>query len=538
MTHDNLLKQIDSLISGDISNEEHDSLQARLKSDADARAVFRERMDMEAGLRTWAAETPAVVALASRSDGPGQRAPRQLAFRFDRIVYVAVATIAAALLVMIGLNWAGLLGGSPTPVVKIAPDDDSPGTQLVQHLGTLSQQDQCEWVSPPILSGAKFLAGAYSLASGVAQLSFESGTDVILEGPCELVVLDGDSARLVNGNVFVNVTELSNGFVLETPESRVIDQGTEFAVSIDEESTEVHVFDGSVIWQPNRIDSTSEVTTSEERIEAGEARRFLRERPATPTRIPFGQRQFVRHIETQLKEHSGDSLLAYDGFENLAGQLRRDRSGFGWSGGWTSGGRGRGKLGDVIDAPEDEVFGIKRSGRRMLLLSNGDDIRRQFEQPIDLQTDNSLFVSFLAMRTIGSGELAGRSLQISLEPALEGQDRRREPGLSFGFTTQGFPFNNSNNSVSEIASPIRDDEICFCVMKLSADKDGIHPFLRVYRSGEQLDTGEPVIWTVTGKSAGKKFKSESIRLIVGPSTSWQFDELKIGSTWQSVLPAR
>lgn len=72
-------------------------------------------------------------------------------------------------------------------------------------------------------------------------MSFDSGSDIVMEAPCEMVVLSSESARLLSGSVFVNVTDLSNGFVLETPESRIIDEGTEYAVALDQNSTEVAV---------------------------------------------------------------------------------------------------------------------------------------------------------------------------------------------------------------------------------------------------------------------------------------------------------
>ena len=44
-----------------------------------------------------------------------------------------------------------------------------------------------------------------------------------------------------------------------------------------------HVLEGSVIWDP--VEASSEATS--ERIEAGEARRYLRSNPAQGSRIPL-----------------------------------------------------------------------------------------------------------------------------------------------------------------------------------------------------------------------------------------------------------
>ena len=51
-----LRKLFTDCVSGDISPEQHALLQEVLKGDSQARAAFREFMDLEAGLRTWATE--------------------------------------------------------------------------------------------------------------------------------------------------------------------------------------------------------------------------------------------------------------------------------------------------------------------------------------------------------------------------------------------------------------------------------------------------------------------------------------------------
>ena len=57
MSDELLLQQFDALVNGTISEADHRELQERLKSDVVARTLFRERMDLEAGLRTWAADS-------------------------------------------------------------------------------------------------------------------------------------------------------------------------------------------------------------------------------------------------------------------------------------------------------------------------------------------------------------------------------------------------------------------------------------------------------------------------------------------------
>lgn len=507
MNRDELLRLIDALVQEEISPEKHEALQNELKANSEARALYRERMDLEAALHTWATEdVPASVHKDSET-GSASR---------SKLRAIAVSAAAALLLAISPWLWPG--------------GDDQIQAQLV---GVIRQQADCQWETEPTGSGGKFAAGKLSLTAGVAELSFDSGTDVVLEAPCEIDVTSLDSARLLAGNVYVNVTELSSGFTLDTPEAQIIDEGTEYAVSLTSTSAEVHVFDGRVLWVPQ-----ANASAEEDRIEAGQARSYSRSDPTQRKHIPFGQRQFVKRLESELREQAGAALVAFDGFENLAGQLRRGRSGFGWSGGWDSGGRGRGRLATVIDAPAETVFGMSRSGRRLVSLSAGDDMRRTFEEPLALKPGDTWFISFLLERKPSDSEAdGGRSLQVALEPDSTGR-RRRQQIVSFGVTSAGFPFIKSGNAIRETASRIVDGEVCLCVLKLAVDARGINPVMRVYHPGEALDEIELPFWTVTGAAGSSSLPAQSIRVTVGENASWQIDELKIGATWRSVTTAR
>lgn len=516
-----LTNLIDELVRGEISQPDHDRLQTQLKGNAEARSLFRERMDLEASLRTWAEETP-----TNKSTKPEVPKPEKLPPTKNRVVAFSLAIAAIAALALILILGRSYYWDSSEPYgPSIAGDDSEQAPQLV---GVLREQRGCEWENTPIAIGERFATGKFGLAVGVAELQFDSGVNVTLEGPCELVVANHDSAQLKTGNVFVDVTEISNGFLLETPDARIIDEGTQYAVSLSEDSTEVHVFDGAVVWSPN-----DQSLDGEDRIEAGQARRYQRGRPAIRQHVPFGERQFVRRIEEELKQSTGESLLAYDGFENLAGQIRRDRSGFGWSGGWQQAGRGRGKLATVADAPAGVSFGIDRTDRRLLVLDAGNDIRRAFEQPLALSRETPIFVSFLVERIAPSVESEG-SLQISLEPEATGTMRRRRTLGSFGFTTEGFPFTNIGNSINKTASPIESAEVCFVVVKLTVVDNQTHYALRVFRPTEALPAALPATWTIKGQVEASPFTAHSIRITVGEEANWHVDELKVGKTWNAV----
>jgi hypothetical protein len=75
---------------------------------------------------------------------------------------------------------------------------------------------------------------------------------IILEGPTELELLEPMRARLKQGRIRARVTEESGrGFIVEYPDGKVTDLGTEFAINVPPAGTEhartsLVVFDGAV----------------------------------------------------------------------------------------------------------------------------------------------------------------------------------------------------------------------------------------------------------------------------------------------------
>ncbi|MGB7328540.1 MAG: FecR domain-containing protein [Rubripirellula sp.] len=528
MKDDDLRRLFDLLVAGDITPDDHAILQQELKSDAVARAALCERMDLEAGLRTWALEPAPATTATQPEKTTNDRQSSAMPWLYP------VVAVAAAVLLIAGVQvWNRFSNADPQQLVEGQANERLVNPPTAPRLvGVIREQERCQWSVRPVSTAGRFAVGKLELANGIAELRFDSGTDVTLEGPCEIDVTSIDGARLLAGNVCVNVSELSVGFTLETPESQIIDEGTEYAVSLDEEFTEVHVYDGSVIWIPTATEASDHAP--EDRIETGQANRYLRSDPTKPQRIPFGQRQFVRQLEDRIQERAGGNLLAYDGFENLAGRVRRGRSGFGWSDGWQPNGRGRGKIGEIIDCPDDVVLGINRSQRRLMLLEQGSDIRRSFDQPLNLLSGESVYVSLVIERRPTPSKTDGSSLQISLEPDLPGRGRRLHQLVSFGVTTDGFPFVNSGSVVSTTAVPVGVDQPYLLVLKSSVGNDESRSSLRVYAANDTIDPSEPEIWTVTGDSSNSSYPTTSIHLKTGENVSWQVDELRVGKTWSSV----
>ena len=85
------------------------------------------------------------------------------------------------------------------------------------------------------------------LVEGVAEITFDSGARVYLQGPATFETDSRNAARLRVGRLTAVVPEPARGFELQTPLATITDLGTEFGVAVDSTGVaEVHVTQGKV----------------------------------------------------------------------------------------------------------------------------------------------------------------------------------------------------------------------------------------------------------------------------------------------------
>src|SRR5206468_1692365 len=118
------------------------------------------------------------------------------------------------------------------------PDDESAIAWLV------NAQD-CSW-SDPGPTGNLQTGKVLKIERGLAEIHFQCGARVILEGPSVLELISSKSVRLASGKLTARVPAAASGFEVLSPQGRVIDLGTEFGVVSDKRLTEVYVFEGKV----------------------------------------------------------------------------------------------------------------------------------------------------------------------------------------------------------------------------------------------------------------------------------------------------
>ena len=146
-------------------------------------------------------------------------------------------------------------------VQKLGPfGENAAPLPVVAHLIAM---DQCQWKSPGAPNipkeGDHFHQGmTLELESGLAQIHYESGVNILFQGPGRLELTDPNQVCLHSGVVVSRVSPEAIGFTVNTPSSKVIDHGTEFVVGVDKNSkTDVSVLEGKVELQKLQPTQTS-----------------------------------------------------------------------------------------------------------------------------------------------------------------------------------------------------------------------------------------------------------------------------------------
>ncbi len=233
---------IDDYLDGLLDEAGMEEFEDCLRADVHAREYFvryaqlHTHLHLEARAQEAAARSLERIKSLSAVASPQREQGKLLsllALRAGKLTLKRLA-VAAGLLLAIAAGWGLIRMGGSLP----RPEDESAIAWLV------NAQD-CSWSGPgPTgnLQAGKFL----KIERGLAEIHFQCGARVILEGPSVLELLSSKSARLASGKLTARVPAEAIGFEILSPQGKVIDRGTEFGVVSKKGSTEVYVFEGKV----------------------------------------------------------------------------------------------------------------------------------------------------------------------------------------------------------------------------------------------------------------------------------------------------
>jgi hypothetical protein len=456
---------------------------------------------------------------------------------------VAGATLAASLLVQ--LYW--LHPREPQGQHSSAPEPRS--VEPPRYVATLTQSAECVWEqsSAPGRAGSRLLPGELHLRRGVARIHFDSGPDLVVEGPAALRIESATAAAVLQGKVVFRTDETATPFDLHTPASTLVDLGTEYAVVVGPEGEEVHVFAGEVQRTPRA--ATGEAPA--EHLAAGEARRYAGS-PAAPGRpTALDPARFVRQL-TDTDQPPADplaGLLAYEGFnypDPGALPAGRANGGRGWAGPWTPGFARPLNEGDRNVLALNVRESLARAGASMPSAGGSFDYTgfakyfRRLAEPVRLDTNGVYFLSFL-FRRLGPQADPLNSVSVQLRTDDELQSERRggpvdlRTRLNVGVDRANDLFTHLQRVGSRTPLPLSYGATYLLVAKVVAS--GSNPdqvFVRVYGPDEPVGRTEPGSWSVVGPQVHSDLVFDWLEVHINSKTRQTIDEVRLGTTWSSV----
>jgi len=213
---------IDALRSDDLDHQDVSEMEELLKSDPELRRRYRARMRMESNLLSVCQSEQDVISPPAVS-GPANHPSK-------RWWYLAAGAGIAATLMFSVLMFSKNTASTPSPAVA-----------------RLETQSQTSWAGTlPLTGNAELGPGEIDLRTGVAEIRFASGVLLSLEAPARLKLIDPMRCRLLTGSVVVDVPDGAEGFTIDTPEGHVVDPGTSFVLSVNDETSEFGVISGKI----------------------------------------------------------------------------------------------------------------------------------------------------------------------------------------------------------------------------------------------------------------------------------------------------
>jgi hypothetical protein len=195
------------------------------------------------------------------------------------------------------------------------PKPPTPGSEsTISSVARLNRTKGCRWDGPhaPLTSGERLFAGqSLRLLAGVAEIGFDVGAKIILQGPATLDVESGTSARLSMGKATTEITsEAARGFKIDTPQATFVDQGTEFGVEVTPGGgSRIHVFRGQVDVAMN---ANGKAQVASQRLMANGGACLEGETPSMTLMEDTGE-SFIRSIDESGRD---EHVIAYWRFED------------------------------------------------------------------------------------------------------------------------------------------------------------------------------------------------------------------------------
>ena len=309
-------------LDGRISESDSQLLQDQLRRSAEARAMFREFVKLDAAIREVASgdnETKSTFLepTSKKSEPIESRSHWQvLASRWSRFVLAASALIAVG-------GIAYWFGKSDTPAstelaARVVDVPSESAERTMAGYATLRRVAGIKWNehASSYREGDVLPAGVLEFDDGVAEIDFFCGATLIVEGPAKLELESDWSVRMLAGRLRAKVPPAARGFVVKAADSEIVDLGTEFALEVGAENVRLEVVDGEVKLRGGRYDGEHLITGQGQSLIGTVDNGLALKNLSTLTDIRLRHESAQRRRFGRWKEHSAhlrtdERLVAY-----------------------------------------------------------------------------------------------------------------------------------------------------------------------------------------------------------------------------------
>lgn len=243
MTSEELRNLIDDALNGTISEADFIRLEAELSVSSAARREYYDRVTLSALLE---------IEATSQDEDPDEivRTTKRRSILRWGLAIAGMTAVCASLLFVFVSQWQVGLSHDALEVANDPPLINAEEEQQSSGFAILSGQSDAIWKGDPLSEGGIVPPGEIELVSGLAQFELFSGVTLVVEGEATFSILSPMEVSIVRGKVRARVPEPAQGFRLLTNVGDVVDLGTEFAVDVSPDRSEVHVLDGEIEWHP------------------------------------------------------------------------------------------------------------------------------------------------------------------------------------------------------------------------------------------------------------------------------------------------
>lgn len=284
-TADRLRNWADNYVTGSLNPADRETLERELLTSDDARRFFVSYLELHAGLAWQFRGADCEVPVLGETQPAPVSMPRRRRWSLSAAAAVLAVTVFAA--VMTAWFW-------PRETPRQLAVNAEPVFAVVRETLRGSWSDGRE-----VRVSESIGNDPWGIENGLVSLAADDGVELLVEGPAKAEWLGAQHLRLTSGSVVVRMPKGQSGFVVELPQMRVTDLGTEFGVSValDGESR-VQVFDGRVSAKSLADPKQKELQAGETLLctaegelisEASSEARFVRHfPPRSPSEIPGG----------------------------------------------------------------------------------------------------------------------------------------------------------------------------------------------------------------------------------------------------------